>query len=336
MGSIPGNLVRLLQFSDGTQWVARISLSSSPADLAKLLNEINTMQLIKDRSTLPIPRVFAYEANTDNPVGVPFILMDFLPGNTGMDAAGGWEVHKGCIPLLYRQNFYRAIAKHHVELSALRSPKIGVIVKHEDGEYGIGPFPELGGPFTTTASFLESWANHVEFLSSKEEILQMMRGGPAEQVLTAITEFPSRIRAWASQLSHEDDGPFPLCHTDFLHSNIIVDERFKVLGIIDWEGACTLPLELVAFPAFLSATPVMFDSPENYDKDGLPLDDEQKQRWKDREEYVDMVEYFEQDDRVLSSCLKNTEHLALAYAITAYSNGKLGLYDEVIEELSRG
>ncbi|CAJ2505500.1 Uu.00g128940.m01.CDS01 [Anthostomella pinea] len=71
----------------------------------------------------------------------------------------------------------------------------------------------------------------------------------------------------ASRLSHMNHGPFPLCHADFLHNNIIVDESFKVLGIIDWEGACTFSLELVAFPSFLNIMPVPFDSPENYDKD---------------------------------------------------------------------
>ena len=57
-------------------------------------------------------------------------------------------------------------------------------------------------------------------------------------------------------------GPFPLAHDDFLHSNIIVDEdNFDVTGIIDWEGACTVPWELIAFLDFLTAMPVSFDLP---------------------------------------------------------------------------
>ncbi|KAI0114577.1 hypothetical protein F4776DRAFT_638078 [Hypoxylon sp. NC0597] len=40
------------------------------------------MQLIKERSHLPIPKLFAFEVNEQIPIGAPFILIDFLPGNT--------------------------------------------------------------------------------------------------------------------------------------------------------------------------------------------------------------------------------------------------------------
>ncbi|MBE3046700.1 phosphotransferase [Candidatus Bathyarchaeota archaeon] len=59
-----------------------------------------------------------------------------------------------------------------------------------------------------------------------------------------------------------------LCLTDFLHSNIIVDEESSaVTGIIDWEGAYTVPWELVAFPEFLQAMPPTFDLPACSDRD---------------------------------------------------------------------
>ncbi|KAI1318087.1 kinase-like domain-containing protein [Xylariaceae sp. FL0255] len=326
------NLVRLLQFSDQTQWIARINLHRSAAGTAKLRSEIDVMQLIQDRSDLPVPQIFAYELDENNSIGVPFILMEFLPGNTAMDAAGGYEVHKGLIPLAYRRTFYRSVAECHVQMTALRFPKIGTIVKRTNGGYDIGPFPDIGGPFHTATSFFEAWAAHASFPSTKDEILQMMKGGPAEEVLTAIDEFPSRIRKMASRLSRNDHGPFPLCHADFLHSNIIVDENFKVLGIIDWEGACTLPLELVAFPSFLNAMPITFDSPGNYDKNKQPVDDEERQRWKDRNDYVQMVKSAENQDNVLSTCLSYENGLALAYSLMAYTRGKLGFYHKVLDE----
>jgi len=37
-------------------------------------------------------------------------------------------------------------------------------------------------------------------------------------------------------------GPFPLCHAD-LHHNILVDENFKITGILDWTNAQTVHLE---------------------------------------------------------------------------------------------
>jgi hypothetical protein len=57
-----------------------------------------------------------------------------------------------------------------------------------------------------------------------------------------------------------------------------------------------------------------------------------RQQWKDREDYLQMVESLEREDHVLSSCLRDERSLALAYSMMSYKNGKLGFYDEVISE----
>ncbi|KAJ2975187.1 hypothetical protein NUW58_g8429 [Xylaria curta] len=324
------NLVCILQFSDQTRWVARIGLHRSATDSAKLRSEVDAMQLIREQCKIPIPQVFACEVNSENPVGVPFVLMEFLPGNTAMDAAGGYDVHRGQIPFTYRPKFYRSVAECHVKITALRFSKIGTIVRNAEGRYNIGPFPDIGGPFDSAADFFEAWAEHARFPHGKDKILGMMKGGLARRVLASINEFPSKIKAMARRISCNNQGPFPLCHADFLHSNIIVDEDFQVLGIIDWEGACTLPLQLVTFPGFLNAMPASFDSPDNYREGGQPVDDQQRQRWKEQNDYVQMVESAEHQDHVLSRCLRDEKSLALAYSMTAYKNGKLGFYDTVI------
>ena len=43
--------------------------------------------------------------------------------------------------------------------------------------------------------------------------------------------------------SPNEEGPFYLFHPDLYPSNVILDKRtFRIIGIIDWEGACFLPL----------------------------------------------------------------------------------------------
>jgi len=167
----------------------------------------------------------------------------------------------------------------------------------------------------------------------------MMQRGPipAERMISIINKFPSQIKAMASRLSKSNSRPFPLCHDDFLHSNIMVDEKsFKVTGIIDWEGACTTPWELIAFPEFLQAMPVSFDLPQKYDRDGQPLDEEMRQTWRERQEYIEMVRSAELEDHVLSTCLSSKRSQALAYAYGSFTSiRKLGFYDRVIEEPER-
>ena len=221
-------------------------------------------------------------------------------------------------------------------MTSLRLPKIGTIVRNREGGYECGPLPGIGGPFDSATAFFEAWADSVKFKWDKETIIRMMQRGPipAEKMVEIIENFPSQIKAMASRLSLCNEGPFPLAHDDFLHSNIMVDEdNFDVTGIIDWEGACTVPWELIAFPDFLTAMPVSFDLPQKYDRHGQPLDHEIQEVWRERGDYIEMVRSKEHAFCLLSTCLSSKRIQAIAYSYGAYTSvGKLGFYDRVIKE----
>lgn len=91
------HLIRLLNFGD-TQWIARVQLESSTPTSASLLRaEINAMELVRARTDIPVPKVYDYELHDANSVRAAFILMEFLPGSSAMDADRGYEVHQGSI-----------------------------------------------------------------------------------------------------------------------------------------------------------------------------------------------------------------------------------------------
>jgi hypothetical protein len=159
---------------------------------------------------------------------------------------------------------------------------------------------------------------------------------PAEEMIQIVGDFPQQIKGMAKQLPLCNNGPFPLYHVDFLHSNIMVDEAsFNVTGIIDWEGACTVPWGLVTYPDFLQVMPRSFDLPQHYDQNGQPLDEETRERWSERHDYVQMVKSVEGEDSLLSACLGNNLSQALAYSFVAFGIGKLGFYDKVIADLKK-
>ncbi|KAF6805163.1 hypothetical protein CMUS01_14685, partial [Colletotrichum musicola] len=168
-------------------------------------------------------------------------------------------------------------------MASLRLPKIGTVVRKEDSGYEAGPIPGIGGPFDTAAAFFEAWAATAKFKRGKEEIAQILqRVGPisAEEMVKIIEEFPSQIRNTAAHLPFPtcNEGPFPLDHDDFLHSNIMVDEAsFEVTGIIDWKWAWTVPWGLMGYPDFLRAMPRSFDLPQHYDENGQPLEEDVKE-----------------------------------------------------------
>jgi aminoglycoside phosphotransferase (APT) family kinase protein len=109
------NLVRLLEFSDKSRWAARVPIKTSTAELEA---EVATMQFIQKHSDLPVPTVFAYALDENNPAAVAYMLIEVLPGIVAMDALGGHKVHRGVIAAQYRPRFYRSVAACHVRLSS--------------------------------------------------------------------------------------------------------------------------------------------------------------------------------------------------------------------------
>jgi Phosphotransferase enzyme family len=106
-------IVRLLEFEDKTRWVAKIR--PSKYGVAKeIQSEIDTMALLRERTKAPVPRVFGYEIDKNNPIGFPFILTEFFPGNTALDANGGYKVNHYDIPQQHRATFINEAAQLQV------------------------------------------------------------------------------------------------------------------------------------------------------------------------------------------------------------------------------
>ena len=150
----------------------------------------------------------------------------------------------------------------YVQLSAVQLPKIGTIVSmNRDGTYQQGPIPGLGRPFNTATEFFKAWAAKVEFSMSDEQLLAAS-GLYAAEIIPSIASFTKSINKLADRLSVHDHGPFPLCHGDFGHNNIIIDNKYRVLGVIDWETAFAGPWEVFGdFPLTLSTVPPAMDAP---------------------------------------------------------------------------
>lgn len=114
------HVVRLLYFENSrTYWVVRIPfVKDKAAGYSTLQAEVDTMYFLYEKKTIRVPRIFDYETTANNPVRVPFILMELLPGNVAMDAWGGWKARHGIIPPSYRSGFYQAVAKAQVSTNA--------------------------------------------------------------------------------------------------------------------------------------------------------------------------------------------------------------------------
>lgn len=223
-------------------------------------------------------------------------------------------------------------------MTSLRFSKIGMITQYEDGSFGIDPIPGLGGLFDTAIEYLEAWADTARFPLSESTIRRTLPSDSdlADEIVISIRDFPARLKEEIRKLTLAD-GPFPLHHPDFRHSNVIVDEEYRVLSVIDWENASTLPWELVDFSSFLHTVPRAIDAPWNYDAQGNPVDKKTRQRWAEREGYIKSVAEAEAEgnrDKKLSATLASSEIQNLASAVRLnHDPGKVGFYCRIFDQI---
>lgn len=103
------SLVRLLEFDDGSKCIARIQLQKPSDKLEKqFLHEYHAITIVRERTKVPVPEIFGCEASPDL-IGRPFMILEFIPGNTLMNTIGYDEV-----PDEYKPKFSKDIADIHV------------------------------------------------------------------------------------------------------------------------------------------------------------------------------------------------------------------------------
>lgn len=124
--------------------------------------------------------------------------------------------------------------------------KLGSLVLGPDGTVEVGRLPtSFGsrGPLTSTADYFLSWAANAKFGNLK--FLSDLKDDEFKQ---AIISFPSRLTSAIEKSSQKDisvaEGLFPIVHRDFLLHNILFDDEYNIVGVIDWEHAHSAPLEV--------------------------------------------------------------------------------------------
>lgn len=157
----------------------------------------------------------------------------------------------------------------------------------------------------------------------------------AEEMLLGARTLPERLAELAvCGKLFNIGGPFAIRHADFWHHNVVVTEGFDVLGVIDWEGAYTVPWELIDAPRFLNTSPRLLNPPEQYTNLGEPLDQDEIRSWEEKAEYASMVREAECEagmDHKLSAMLADKDAQDLAATFHLFGGGKMGLYSRVLD-----
>ena len=117
--------------------------------------------------------------------------------------------------------------------------KLGSLVLGPNGTIDIGLLPAsfgFEGPFILAEDYFLSWATHakfgnLDFLYNRLEDNDRLRSLKQEVIL-----FPSRPKSIIKKKNPTAyENCYPIVHRDFLLHNILFDDSYNIIGIIDWE-----------------------------------------------------------------------------------------------------
>ena len=238
------------------QWVVRFAKPIAERSLIKmkLRSEVATTQFLDQNTRVPVPKVIGYgEGDESIP---PFLIMENIDG---IRLTLLWGVNVG--PSIVSK-LLRSLPEIHHELLSHPFDRIGML----DLPSNNGASPVFTTPFSLDAlehcrdgvspMLYPPFENVSQYYDYKLEIwnrrLREQRNS-VDSRADALRKFINAdiIREFLRQFSDssQENGPFYLVHPDIGGNNVIIDpQTWTVKAIIDWEGACTLPIASALSP----------------------------------------------------------------------------------------
>ncbi|KAF8073780.1 hypothetical protein FPV67DRAFT_1576704 [Lyophyllum atratum] len=250
-----------INFVDGVTWLCRIrrhSITSTPLAHQNrlILSEAATYRFLSSQTQIPVPEVHDCAIDSpSNPVGVGYILMDKLEGTplSNFDLSND-----------DRKRVLGQLADVFVALKQNPFPEIGCLLGPDD--LSVGPLLEesttdadddgnlcLLGPFKSARDYRTA--------SIKHQIELILRGESyTDNAVDAYLVHRFALHDIIGSITRNENGPFFLKHMDDKGDHILVDDKFNIVGIIDWEWAQTATeSEAFAAPLYLLDVGAYYD-----------------------------------------------------------------------------
>ncbi|KAF5863575.1 Phosphotransferase enzyme [Aspergillus alliaceus] len=119
------NKAFILTMSSGDEIVARLPYSNAGPAFYTITSEIATRNFLRDVLDIPIPRVYAWSAETSNPVGAEYIVEE---NATGQPLGKLWDT----LPIPERLEVVNQIVAVEKKLASIPFPKHGCIYYESD------------------------------------------------------------------------------------------------------------------------------------------------------------------------------------------------------------
>ncbi|RAK94954.1 phosphotransferase enzyme family protein [Aspergillus ibericus CBS 121593] len=259
-------------FCDSTAWMVRFPRVGMVCDDyadEKVAMEVTALGLIRNRTTIPVPRVWAWGPAASNPLGLgPFIIMDFIDGVSLSDLLQDpstespnrvirEDISDSDIEIIYRQ-----LAKFLLQLFKLDFDRIGSLVSQQAEAQsptpprpltfkahsilqngGVDTFGDRAQGFATTTEYFQyiagqDWEQLVQQPNSTVGLYDSKNKYIAFKVLKSL--IPDLVNA------KYDRCKFKLICDDLGLANLIVRGRqdLTVIGVVDLEWSYIGPAQL--------------------------------------------------------------------------------------------
>ena len=285
-------------FKDGVRWLFKIPAAGytgqwDSSAARALRSEALTMQMLQRQTSIPIPKVYSFDASLDNNFKCPFILMEYIDGEPlykskhpvayfpvfpsihkywPLTVATEW--YNGFTSVEAQENFreqaLQGLAAATVQLSAFKYSHAGSPSFDENGKLQeIEPVRVLDIP--TTCSRLIPGCADVDTVfcdlgpySNATDYFRSMLGKHQEKEDPFSQGESQVLRLFLDWIPKEvpvENETFVIAHPDFDLQNVLVAEDGTLRGLIDWDGVSTVPRSVgCLFPKWLT-----FDwDPANY------------------------------------------------------------------------
>ncbi|KAF2428082.1 hypothetical protein EJ08DRAFT_699270 [Tothia fuscella] len=253
------HVVYIIESSQGQKVCLKIPASGQPGrwcsdDIELLRSEALTMRLIKRKTQVPIPTVFAFDTTMDNEIRAPFILMSFIAGRPAHELCAEWRLCPGS--LVEKQKvLIQSVAKAMADLSRLSFDKIGMLTYPEEGgEPIVGPYNSYRTSEEEDGAFKREWTSYGPFRTSQQYFASRLDatgdldwlGGSTYADLEGVLKMAEVCVTCIPPSCHTVGSPevFGLAHSNLDLQNILCKDDGTVVGTIDWEKIHTAPIYL--------------------------------------------------------------------------------------------
>ncbi|KAF2759875.1 hypothetical protein EJ05DRAFT_531274 [Pseudovirgaria hyperparasitica] len=273
------NFRQKVTFSDGTSWVVRFPLFGNNAlryTDEKVAMEVEMMTFIREKTTIPVPRIRHWGLSRANPLGVgPFIIMDYIEGVSLTSflikrdpelqfSHVREDVDDETLETLYRQfaNILLQLFQHDFErIGSLPALKTGFDVPIRPLTFKAHDILQAGG--------VSTFGDRSKGFATTTEYFQYVLSQDWEQL---IKQRNSRaLRTLLPSLIHPDydRGPFKIICDDLSLANVIVrsEDDLTIVGIVDLEWSYIGPAQLFGSAPWWLLGRRLVDVDTRYDED---------------------------------------------------------------------